>query len=95
MPALARVYDLREIEEDPSVVEGTTKECSGCDPDSPTSVPRISCKTCGGTGREKLAILEIMAELKQSELDGEPTYENDETGGAIDEDDDPSLYLEG
>ena len=85
MRALA--FKITEVEENPSLVEGATKECSSCDPDSPLAVPRNKCKACGGSGREPLAILEIVKELRESVAEGQTSHDGT--------DEDSSLYLEG
>jgi hypothetical protein len=82
--ALARAYKLQEIEDNPSLIEGVTKECSGCDPDSPRCVPREKCTVCKGTGREGLALVEILQELKDNRKVGEDG-EDDGYGEADDE----------
>jgi hypothetical protein len=74
MAALARVFRIDEIEEDPSLVEGATKLCFDCDPDNPKSGDRATCKTCNGTGQQALAAAEIAKELKASKR--RPTSEH-------------------
>lgn len=69
MAALARVFRIDEIEEDPSLVEGATKVCFDCDEDNPKAVDRATCETCGGTGQQALAAAEIAKELKASKKD--------------------------
>jgi len=66
MSALARAIKITDIEEDETLVEKATKECSGCDPDNPKAVKRENCKICKGTGRQPLAALEIARELRAS-----------------------------
>lgn len=66
MAALARAFKIEEIENDPSLVDGATKDCFDCDLDNPLRVDRATCKTCEGTGQEPLAIAEIVKELKAS-----------------------------
>jgi len=93
MGGLARAFAFEELEEDPSLVEGQTKECSACDPDSPKPVPREKCSICGGTGREKLAAMEILSDLRASMAQGLGDEEQDIPEGDEYEDDD-GLYLE-
>ena len=44
MAALARAFKIEEIEDDPSVVEGATKECFDCDVDNPKAVAALMRK---------------------------------------------------
>ncbi len=84
MSALARAYKIEEIEADPSLVETADKECFTCDPDNPKGVKRSICPTCGGNGRQKLAVSEIVTELIASKKEEEKA-----SGGDADD-----LYLE-
>jgi hypothetical protein len=60
-------FNTREIsEEDLAVqIKGSTKLCSGCDPDVPGHVARAVCKRCRGTGRENFAFLQILTEIRE------------------------------
>ena len=41
MAALARSFKIDAIEEDPSLVEGTTKDCFDCDIDNPKAAAKL------------------------------------------------------
>jgi hypothetical protein len=73
------VVQVTEIESNPSCLKGMTKECYACDLDNPRAVPRQTCKTCGGSGREDLAASEIVEEIKEakSSKKQEPSEDSD------------------
>ncbi len=98
MSALARAYNITEIESDESLVAHATKECHSCDPDSPLAVKRDVCTVCQGAGREPLLCLEIARELAESRLNlvkGSQFDDiGDDGGDAGDEEYDEELFLE-
>jgi len=95
MSAFARAYKVSEIESDLTLVDGLTKECEGCDLDNPRHVPRATCHLCLGTGRQKLAIKEIVSEISRSRLglSSVPDDDDDDVSDANDVVDD-DLNLE-
>lgn len=64
--SLALALDFTEVEADPSMLDGMTKDCPGCDIDNPRAVRREECQVCAGTGQVGLAAGEIAKELKAS-----------------------------
>ncbi len=60
---------LRDLEKDQAPAEDLRVECANCDPDNPRSVPRKSCKHCGGTGKARTVLAQIAAEIHTSRLD--------------------------
>lgn len=64
--SVALSYRIEEIENAPELAESLSKECFACDIDNPLCVPRATCETCGGTGRQPFAVAEIAKELKES-----------------------------
>jgi hypothetical protein len=86
----AFAFKIEEIEADASLVAGATKECFDCDPDNPRAVPRKSCRTCGGSGRQELAASQIAEELiaAQNETD------TPDEGGGDNGSEDSDLYLD-
>jgi hypothetical protein len=64
--SLALALDFSEVEADPSMLDGATKDCPACDDDNPRAVSKLDCQTCGGSGKVGLAAGEIAKELKAS-----------------------------
>jgi len=95
---LALAIDFDEVEQDPAILDGTTKDCPACDADNPRAVAREGCKACNGTGRVALAAKEIAKELKASRT-GEKSSTSDDDDDDFDADaidlDDEGLFLEG
>ena len=87
--SLAFALDFTEVEADPSMLDGTTKDCPACDEDNPRAVPRAECAECAGSGRVGLAAGEIAKELKASKS-GKDNGDRGDGGGGSDDD----LYLE-
>jgi len=97
----ALAFTIEEIEADPSLVAGATKECFDCDPDNPRAMAPDKCTTCGGTGRQALAATQIAEELTAARNadDGDGSAGGGRNYGSDDENDsdgseDPDLYLE-
>lgn len=86
--SLAFALDFSEVETDPSMLDGTTKDCPACDEDNPRAVARAECVECAGSGRVGLAAGEIAKELKASKSG----KDNGDHGRGSDDDD--GLYLE-
>lgn len=72
---------LRDLEKDPAPADDLRVSCANCDPDNPRSVPRKSCKHCGGTGRARTVLSQIASEIHTSRLDllkgGKRRYSDD------------------
>jgi hypothetical protein len=64
----ALALSCRDLERDAAPAAPLRVSCPGCDPDSPRSVPREECKTCGGTGTVPPAIATIVEEIHASRL---------------------------
>ena len=94
----ALAFTIEEIEADPSLVAGLTKECFDCDPDNPRAAPREKCLTCGGTSRQALAAAQIAEELTAArnadDGDGSGSRPSSEQGEGGTDDEDGDLYLE-
>jgi|WetSurSiteA1Bulk_404760.scaffolds.fasta_scaffold184482_2 hypothetical protein len=76
-----------------------TKQCSGCDPDTPGHVERVFCKRCGGTGQEPLSFCSALAQLSESrrmaaERGGKKHGDTDNEPMEDSYPDDDSLYVE-
>jgi hypothetical protein len=95
--SLAYALDFTEVEADPSMLDGATKDCPACDLDNPRAVAREGCKECGGTGKVGLAAAEIAKELRASRTEkpdrGDGGSNDDDEGGATEEYDE-DLFLE-
>lgn len=95
--SLALALDFSQLEADPSMLDGATKDCPACDLDNPRHVSREGCETCGGSGQVGLAAGEIAKEIKASKNE-KPEFNRDGGGdddeGAEDGVEDEDLYLE-
>jgi hypothetical protein len=56
-----RISDIKDVDS----LASLTKECFDCDEDNPKAHPKASCPTCKGQGRQVLAVLEIVRELRE------------------------------
>jgi hypothetical protein len=65
----ALALDCRELEKNPSPAADLSVECFACDPDNPRGVPRRACRACNGTGRAKVDVASVVAEIKSSRLE--------------------------
>jgi hypothetical protein len=94
--SLAYALDFTEVEADPSMLDGATKDCPACDLDNPRAVAREGCKECEGTGKVGLAAAEIAKELRASrtEKPDRGASDNDDEGGGDTETFDEDLFLE-
>jgi len=75
--SLALAFKISEVESDPALMKGATKDCYFCDPDNPRAVPQEICTSCGGTGRQGFAAVEIAEELRASKSEASAGDEDD------------------
>jgi hypothetical protein len=68
-PSAALALNCRVLEKDATPAANLTVECANCDPDNPRGVPRASCRKCGGSGRSRIGLSDIVAELRASRLE--------------------------
>jgi hypothetical protein len=88
---ISDALDFTEVEADPSMLDGVTKDCPACDDDNPRAVNRAECQTCNGTGRIGLAAGEIAKELKASKSEQPDLGRASSNSSSTSEED---LYLE-
>jgi hypothetical protein len=68
-PSAALALNCRILEKDAAPAANLTVECANCDPDNPRGVPREACRKCGGSGRSRVGLSDIVSELRASRLE--------------------------
>jgi len=62
----ALAYRIDSSQTDLDTASAVTVDCPGCDPDSPTAVPRKQCPVCRGTGRSLVSLGAVVREIHQA-----------------------------
>lgn len=98
MNALARKFNIEELEDEPSASDGVTKECPDCDPDGYVRANPKTCEGCKGTGRVGLSAAGIAAEIRASKKEKPRVFNGGKSGKGREKakpvSDDDDLYLE-